>query len=183
MPQESGSIGLDYTVRETVELYSAPYPSPLAVDEVVELVGLESAVNARTRTLSGGQRRRLDLAVAVAGNPELLFLDEPTTGFDPRPAGARGSSSTTSARSARPSCSTHYMDEAQNLAGRVAVIARGRIVAEGPPALLGGRDDGVALIRFRLPTGVDPAALPLRRYRGRRSTTGSSACGPRRRAS
>jgi ABC-2 type transport system ATP-binding protein len=161
VPQESGT-GMEFTVRETIELYSAAYPAPLPADEVVELVGLEDSRDALVRTLSGGQRRRLDLALAVAGNPELLFLDEPTTGFDPS-ARRRSWSLVENLRSLGKTIllTTHYMDEAQNLADRVAVMARGRIVAEGPPALLAGRANGVALVRFRLTDGVDRASLPL----------------------
>jgi ABC-2 type transport system ATP-binding protein len=161
VPQES-SVGLDFTVRESIALYSAAYPRPLAVDEVTELVGLEDSRDALVRTLSGGQRRRLDLALAVAGDPELLFLDEPTTGFDPS-ARRRSWSLVERLRSLGKTIllTTHYMDEAQNLADRVAVMAHGRIVAEGPPAMLAGRANGSALVRFRLPEGVDRASLPL----------------------
>jgi ABC-2 type transport system ATP-binding protein len=159
--QESG-IGLELTVRETLELYSAAYPAPLPVDDVAELVGLEESRDALLRTLSGGQRRRLDLALAVAGDPELLFLDEPTTGFDPS-ARRRSWELVEKLRSLGKTIllTTHYMDEAQNLADRVAVIARGRIVAEGAPAMLAGRANGTALVRFRLPEGVGTDALPL----------------------
>ena len=138
--QESG-IGQDFTVRETIELFSAAYPEPLGADDAVELVGLEDALNARVRALSGGQRRRLDLALAVAGNPELLFLDEPTTGFDPS-ARRRSWLLIENLRSLGKTIvlTTHYMDEAQNLADRAAVLARGRIVAEGPPETLAGRE-------------------------------------------
>jgi ABC-2 type transport system ATP-binding protein len=161
VPQEGG-IGAEFTVRETLELHSAAYPAPLPVDEAAELVGLEGKRDALIRTLSGGQRRRLDLALAIAGNPELLFLDEPTTGFDPS-ARRRSWELVRNLRSLGTTIllTTHYMDEAQNLADRVAVLARGRIVAEGPPEMLAGRENGVALIRFRLAEGVDPAKLPL----------------------
>jgi ABC-2 type transport system ATP-binding protein len=159
--QESGTW-MEFKVRETIALYSAAYPAPLAVDEVTELVGLEDNREALVRTLSGGQRRRLDLALAVAGDPELLFLDEPTTGFDPS-ARRRSWSLVERLRSLGKTIllTTHYMDEAQHLADRVAVMSRGRIVAEGQPDLLAGRADGVALVRFRLPDGVEPTSLPL----------------------
>jgi ABC-2 type transport system ATP-binding protein len=159
---QEGELGTDFTVRETIELYSAAYPAPLAVDEVVKLVGLEGKRDARIRTLSGGQRRRLDLALAIAGNPELLFLDEPTTGFDPS-ARHRAWELVENLRSLGTTIllTTHYMDEAQNLADRVAVLSRGRIVAEGPPEFLAGRENGAALIHFRLAQGVDPEELPL----------------------
>ena len=159
---QEGELGTDYTVRETIELYSAAYPAPRTVDEAVELVGLESKRDARIRTLSGGQRRRLDLALAIAGNPELLFLDEPTTGFDPS-ARRHAWELVENLRSLGTTIllTTHYMDEAQSLADRVAVLSRGRIVAEGPPELLAGRENGVALIRFRLTPGVVAGELPL----------------------
>ncbi|HET9322343.1 MAG TPA: ABC transporter ATP-binding protein [Gaiellaceae bacterium] len=159
--QESG-FGLELTVREAIQLYSAAYPRPLPVDDVTELVGLEDSRDALVRNLSGGQRRRLDLGLAVAGDPELLFLDEPTTGFDPS-ARRRSWSLVENLRSLGKTIllTTHYMDEAQSLADRVAVMARGRIVAEGSPALLAGRANGAALVRFRLPQGLGRAQLPL----------------------
>jgi len=161
VPQEAG-VGNDLTVREAIVLYSAAYPEPLAADDVVELVGLEEKRNARTGTLSGGQRRRLDLALGIAGNPELVFLDEPTTGFDPS-ARRRSWELVRRLRSLGKTIllTTHYMDEAQNLADRVAVIASGRIVAEGAPETLAGRDHDAALIRFRLPANVELSELPL----------------------
>ncbi len=161
--QES-AMALELTVREAIELWSAAYPRPLAADDVAELVGLEESRDTRVRTLSGGQRRRLDLALAVAGDPELLFLDEPTTGFDPS-ARRRSWSLVDGLRSLGKTVllTTHYMDEAQSLADRVAVMARGRIVAEGPPAMLAGRAHGAALVRFRLPAsaGGGRFTLPL----------------------
>jgi ABC-2 type transport system ATP-binding protein len=159
---QEGGIGPDFTVRESIELYSAAYPSPLAVDDAVGLVGLEDVRDARVRTLSGGQRRRLDLALAVAGDPELIFLDEPTTGFDPS-ARRNAWLLIENLRSLGKTIllTTHYMDEAQHLADRVGVLARGRIVAEGPPGMLAGRQNGTAVIRFRLPPGVDVADLPV----------------------
>jgi ABC-2 type transport system ATP-binding protein len=161
--QESG-VGTEFTVGETIDLYRAAYPAPLTVDEVIELVGLEEKRDAQIRTLSGGQRRRLDLALAIAGNPELLFLDEPTTGFDPS-ARRRSWELVENLRSLGTTIllTTHYMDEAQHLADRVAVLARGRIVAEGAPDMLAGRENGVAVVHFRLPSGVEPAELPLPR--------------------
>jgi ABC-2 type transport system ATP-binding protein len=159
--QESG-IGLELTAREAIELYSAAYPRRLPANDVIELVGLEESRDVLIRNLSGGQRRRLDLALAVAGDPELLFLDEPTTGFDPS-ARRRSWSLVENLRSLGKTIllTTHYMDEAQNLADRVAVLARGRIVAEGAPAMLAGRANGSALVRFRLPDGVETGAVPL----------------------
>jgi ABC-2 type transport system ATP-binding protein len=145
------------TVAESIEMYSGYYPHPRPVDEVIELVGLAAKRNARVVTLSGGQQRRLDVAIALAGDPELLFLDEPTTGFDPS---ARHEAwevvRSLSALGKTVLLTTHYMDEAQNLADRVAVMAGGRIVAEGTPSTLGGREALRATVRFRLPAGVAP---------------------------
>ena len=144
------------TVGETVELFRRLYPHPRPVDEVVETVGLQEKRDTRVGKLSGGQQRRLDVAVALAGDPQLLFLDEPTTGFDP--AARRGAwDMIRNLRSLGKTIllTTHYMDEAQHLADEVAVIARGRIVARGTPATLGGRDTGGTIIRFRLPPGSE----------------------------
>ncbi len=161
------SIGLDpyLTVRETVELYAGYYPAARDVDEVLELVGLAEQRDVRVRRLSGGQQRRLDVAVALVGDPELLFLDEPTTGFDP---GARRNAwdmiRDLAALGKTVFLTTHYMDEAEALASRVAVIAAGRIVAEGPPRSLGDRHLAWARIRFRLPSdaGMPPVTGSVR---------------------
>jgi ABC-2 type transport system ATP-binding protein len=153
------STGVDQylTVRETVEQYAGLYPAPRDVDEVVALVGLGEKRDTRVLKLSGGQQRRLDVAVALAGDPEVLFLDEPTTGFDP---GARRNAwemvKALAALGKTILLTTHYMDEAQSLADRVAVIARGEIVAEGPPATIGGRHRADATLRFTLPPEVSP---------------------------
>jgi len=152
--------GLDpyLTVTETVRLFGRYYPRPRRAEDVIDLVGLSEKRNARVTTLSGGQQRRLDVAVALVGDPDLLFLDEPTTGFDPsarREAWEVVKSLASLGKTVL--LTTHYMDEAQYLADRVAVIAAGQIVAEGPPATIGHRDLGVARIRFRLPDG---AVLP-----------------------
>ncbi len=158
------STGIDpyLTVRETVELYARYFPHPRDVDEVIDLVGLTEKRDARVIRLSGGQQRRLDVAIALAGDPELLFLDEPTTGFDP---GARRNAweivRNLASLGKTVFLTTHYMDEAENLANRVAVIARGEIVAEGPPGLLGGRHLAETLIRFRIGSGASgPPAVP-----------------------
>jgi ABC-2 type transport system ATP-binding protein len=150
------STGVDpyLTVRETVALYAGFYPSPRDVDEVVDLVGLAEKRSTRVNKLSGGQQRRLDVAVALAGDPELLFLDEPTTGFDPnarRNAWEIVKNLTTIGKTIF--LTTHFMDEAQYLANRVAVIATGRIVAEGTPATLGGRDRMQTRVRYLVPVG------------------------------
>ncbi len=157
--QESG-LDPAITVREAVELYSAAYPRPRDAREVIELVGLEGKADARAETLSGGQRRRLDLALGIAGDPDLIFLDEPTTGFDPA-ARRQSWELISSLRSLGKSIllTTHYMDEAQQLADRVVVIARGRVIAEGTPDSL-GRDGGDAVISFRLPSYHEDLPLP-----------------------
>lgn len=147
------STGIDpfLTVRETVELYSGYFPHPRNVDEVIDLVGLAEKRTTRVNKLSGGQQRRLDVAIALAGDPELLFLDEPTTGFDPN---ARRNAweivKNLVGLGKTVFLTTHFMDEAQYLANRVAVISHGEIVAEGPPDTLAGRDTMRARIRFRV---------------------------------
>jgi ABC-2 type transport system ATP-binding protein len=150
------STGVDpfLTVRETVDMYRGYYPHPRPVDEVIDVVGLSEKRDTRVNKLSGGQQRRLDVAIALAGDPELLFLDEPTTGFDPS---ARRNAwqivRNLIALGKTVFLTTHYMDEAQYLAKRVAVIAKGVIVAEGPPATIGGRDTAQTMIRFRVEDG------------------------------
>jgi ABC-2 type transport system ATP-binding protein len=156
---QEGGLDSTITVREAVELYSAAYPHPRDAREVIELVGLEAKSEMRVETLSGGQRRRLDLALGIAGDPDLIFLDEPTTGFDP--AARRQSWELISGlRSLGKTIllTTHYMDEAQQLADRVVVIARGRVIAEGTPDSLGR--DGDAVVSFRLPVHHDGLPLP-----------------------
>ncbi len=145
------------TVTETVTMYASYYPNPRSPAEVVDLVGLTEKRDSRVTTLSGGQLRRLDVAVALAGDPDLLFLDEPTTGFDPS---ARREAwevvKNLASLGKTVLLTTHYMDEAQYLADRVAVIAAGRIVAEGTPDTLGNRDHARAHIRYRVPDGTNP---------------------------
>jgi ABC-2 type transport system ATP-binding protein len=149
------------TVRECLELYAGYYRAPRDIGETIELVGLEGKSDTVGEQLSGGQRRRLDVALALIGDPELIFLDEPTTGFDPSArraawevvSGLRDLGKTVF-------LTTHYMDEAENLADRVAVIAGGRIVAEGTPDMLGGREQMPATIAFTLPDRLVPDDLP-----------------------
>src|SRR5215467_9678889 len=151
----------ELTAAECLELYAGYYPAPRGVGETLELVGLSDKAGSITGRLSGGQRRRLDVALALIGDPELLFLDEPTTGFDPSArraawemiAGLRALGVTVF-------LTTHYMDEAEHLADRAAVIARGQIVAEGTPATLAGREHAPAEIRFSLPPGTTAEELP-----------------------
>jgi ABC-2 type transport system ATP-binding protein len=139
------------TVRESLELYAGYYSAPRSVEETMDLVGLAAKAAARTGSLSGGQQRRLDVGMALIGDPELLFLDEPTTGFDPSArrqawetiAGLRDLGKTVF-------LTTHYMDEAQRLADRVAVISRGEVVARGTPEDLGDRAARPTRITYRL---------------------------------
>jgi ABC-2 type transport system ATP-binding protein len=150
------------TVREAIDLYGAAYPNPRPADEVMELVGLAKQADTRAGALSGGQRRRLDLALGICGDPELVFLDEPTTGFDPA---ARRQSWELISRLRELGktilLTTHYMDEAQHLADRVVVIANGHVIAEGTPDTLGRDRAELALISFRVPTDLDAGDLPL----------------------
>ena len=157
--QESRPLGA-LTVKETLRLYAAYFPTPHTVDEVIQLVGLEEQINQRAGRLSGGQVRRLDVGIALIGRPELVFLDEPTTGFDPEArrqfwdviSGLRDLGTTVF-------LTTHYMDEAQVLADRVAVLRDGKIAALGTPAELQALRGDVE-IRFTLPPGLELAALP-----------------------
>ena len=146
------------TVRETLKLYAGYYRAPRDVDETIALVGLEEKADARAGKLSGGQQRRLDVAMALIGDAELLFLDEPTTGFDPS-ARRQAWEVIASLRELGKTVflTTHYMDEAQYLADRVAIIRDGVIVAQGAPNELGGRAEAASRISFALPPG---AALP-----------------------
>ena len=152
------STGVDryLTVRETIAMYASFYRHPRPVEEVIQLVGLEEKRTVRVLKLSGGQQRRLDVAIALVGNPELLFLDEPTTGFDPS---ARHEAweviKNLATLGMTVLLTTHYMDEAQYLADRVAVIVAGQIVADGPPATLGDRNLAKTRIRYRRPVGED----------------------------
>jgi ABC-2 type transport system ATP-binding protein len=126
------------TVREAVQHFGKAYHRPRDADETIQLVGLSEKADARTRELSGGQRRRLDLALALVGDPELVFLDEPTTGFDPAARRtAWGVVRALKELGKTVLLTTHYLDEAQELADRVAIVKEGRIVAEGPPDQLG----------------------------------------------
>jgi ABC-2 type transport system ATP-binding protein len=151
-----------YTVRQVLRRNAGYYPSPRPVDEVIELIGLTEKRDERIKRLSGGQQRRLDVGLGIIGNPELLFLDEPTTGLDP--SGRRetwelirrlaGGGTTVL-------LTTHYMDEVDALADRVAVLSNQQIVASGTPSSIGGRDLGSVTIRFRLPEAVSPESLPV----------------------
>jgi ABC-2 type transport system ATP-binding protein len=151
----------ELTVEECVSLYAGYYPKSRPVHETLGLVGLGDRLASRCGQLSGGQRRRLDVALALIGDPELLFLDEPTTGFDPSArhaawdviSGLRDLGKTIF-------LTTHYMEEAQRLADRIAVIAKGRVVAEGTPASIGERATKASTVRFTLPPIISVADLP-----------------------
>ncbi len=149
------------TVRECLTMYAGYYPRPLPVSRVLELTGLSGKADSRCDQLSGGQQRRLDVALALIGDPELIFLDEPTTGFDPSArrqtwevvSGLRDLGKTIF-------LTTHFMDEAESLADRIMILAAGRIVAEGTPQTIGGRDVGSTVISFTLPEGVTAGQVP-----------------------
>jgi len=149
------------SVRECLALYAGFYLAPRDIDETIDLVGLTDRAGTLGTRLSGGQRRRLDFALALIGDPELIFLDEPTTGFDPSArraawevvAGLRRLGKTIF-------LTTHYMDEAEYLADRITVLSAGRIVAEGAPRTLGGRDHMTTTISFALPADLQPRDLP-----------------------
>jgi ABC-2 type transport system ATP-binding protein len=146
---QHSELSPNLTVRETHAMFAGYYRRPRAVDEVIELVGLTEKRDARVKTLSGGQKRRLDLGVALVGNPDLVFLDEPTTGFDP--AARRAAWDMIRAlRSLGTTIllTTHYLDEAQQLADRVAVLRDGEIVRQGTPTELIG-DSGLTAVRYR----------------------------------
>lgn len=156
----------ELTVGETLRHFAGYYPAPRPVEEVIELVGLTESIDRRVRTLSGGQRRRLDVAIGIVGRPRLLFLDEPTTGFDPQ---ARRQFWTLVRELADGGTTilltTHYLEEAEALADRVTVLAGGRVVADGNPASLGDRADAKAVVSWiegnelREVESDDPATL------------------------
>jgi ABC-2 type transport system ATP-binding protein len=158
--QECG-IDRYLTVEEVLRMHAGYYPAPRAVAETIEMVGLEEKRTSRVKTLSGGQQRRLDVALGIIGDPDLLFLDEPTTGFDPS---ARRQAwelvHTLRGLGKTVLLTTHYMDEAQSLADRVIVITRGRVIAEGTPATIGGRAQARTRIAFAWPADRPLDGLP-----------------------
>ena len=159
---QEGAVERELSVREALSIYGGMYPRRLDPDHLIDLVGLTEKADARIKTLSGGQQRRLELALGLVGDPDLLFLDEPTTGFDPSARRqAWGILENLTSMGKTILLTTHYMDEAQHLADRIAIIDRGKIVAEGTPETLGGRADGKSVIRFVLPDGVGPEELPI----------------------
>ena len=149
------------TVGELLRLHAGYYPHPLDPEQVLEMVDITEKADAKVKTLSGGQQRRVDLALGLIGDPELVFLDEPTTGFDPTARRAAWSIVSNLRELGKTVLlTTHYMDEAQNLADRVVVVARGQVVAEGAPDEIGGRGDAEAQVRFVLPRGIALTDLP-----------------------
>lgn len=149
------------TVRETLAMYAGYYPHPRSVDETIQMVGLLAKSDTRAGRLSGGQKRRLDVGLALIGNPELIFLDEPTTGFDPE-ARREAWDVIASMRDLGKTIvlTTHYMEEAQRLADQIAVFADGQIVARGTPNEIGGRGELPSRVEFTLPTRIEPTDLP-----------------------
>ncbi|MEN8040782.1 MAG: ABC transporter ATP-binding protein [Actinomycetota bacterium] len=149
------------TVTEAIDVYGRMYPHQRPTDELIDIVGLREKRDSRIKALSGGQRRRLELALGIVGDPDLIFMDEPTTGFDPsarRQAWSIVQNLTSLGKTVL--LTTHYMDEAQVLADRVAVIAQGKIVAEGTPESLGGREDAASVISFH-PEGASLDGFPF----------------------
>ena len=158
--QEAG-FEENFTPRELIRLHAGYYPHPRPVSEVITLTGLDEKADARVSTLSGGQKRRLDLALGIVGDPDLLFLDEPTTGFDPT-ARRRAWDLVQSLRAlgATILLTTHYLDEAEHLADRVVVIDHGRVLAQGTPEELAAAAGAETVISFRIPSGLSPADVP-----------------------
>jgi ABC-2 type transport system ATP-binding protein len=151
------------TVHETLSRTAGFYSNPRPVDETIGMVGLADKAGSRINKLSGGQKRRLDVAYGIIGNPRMLFLDEPTTGFDPSARrGAWEMVSELRTLGTTILLTTHYMDEAQALADHIVVIGDGTVVGQGTPDDLGGRDTAALHIRFRLPAGVNPDVLPVK---------------------
>ena len=151
---QTTSVDQYLSVSETVNLFRGYYPNPLPLDVVLEATGLTEQARVRVGKLSGGQQRRLDVAVGLAGNPELLFLDEPTTGFDPSARrGAWDMVKNLQNLGKTILLTTHYMEEAEDLADRVGIMVEGRVVVEGPPQEIAG-SGGATLIRIRLPDGA-----------------------------
>ena len=152
------------TVRECLEMHAGWYRAPRDVDETLALAGLTGRAGRYGAQLSGGERRRLDVALALVGDPELVFLDEPTTGFDP--AARRAAWDTIAGLrdlGVTILLTTHYMEEAERLADRIVVLTDGLVRAEGPPATLGARDRAAATVRFTLPAGAElPGELAAR---------------------
>ncbi|GGS71896.1 ABC transporter [Nonomuraea spiralis] len=160
VPQTTGAYA-DLTVREVVEHFAAFYPAPLPAAQVIDMVGLGAQECKQAQTLSGGQLRRLDVAVGVVGDPDLIFLDEPTTGLDPEARMEAWDLVRFFADQGKTTVlTTHYLDEVEALAQRAAVIVAGRIVETGPVSELGGRRDTPATVSFTLTAELSAAELP-----------------------
>ena len=159
---QSGGIETMLTCREVLDLYRGFYRSPLPTHDLLALVGLTEQASTRVQRLSGGQQRRIDLALALAGDPDLVFLDEPTTGFDPA-ARHRAWDTIDGLRSLGKTIvlTTHYLEEAEALADRIIVLADGAIVAEGPPGTLGNRHEAPSRVTFTAIEGRLPTELPV----------------------
>ena len=154
---QTSGVENEFTVREVIDLYASAYRRRRTLDEVIELAGLEEKVDARVGSLSGGQRRRVDLALSIIGRPDVLFLDEPTTGFDP--AARRKSWDLIEALGddgVTVLLTTHYLDEAEHLADRVGMLASGKMIAEGTPAQLIEKISGT-VVSFMLPHSIETA--------------------------
>ena len=157
---QSSRMPPELTVAELVGRYAGYYPHPREVDETIELVGLTDKRTARAGRLSGGQQRRLDVALALVGDPELVFLDEPTTGFDPAARRSAWSMIEDLRQLGKTVIlTTHYMEEAEFLADHIAILVKGDVVAEGSPTTIGGREHAPVEIRFRPPPDFDPAVV------------------------
>ena len=167
---QEAALDEEFSVRELARMYAGFYPAPRPVDEVIELVGLADKADARIATLSGGQRRRADLALGLIGDPDLLYLDEPTTGFDPSARHAAWEMLEGLRELGKTILlTTHYMDEAEHLADRVAVIAAGRLLALGTPDELAERQMALTtVITFVVPAIDSGPALPRLHGRVRR---------------
>lgn len=160
---QSASVDPQLTVAEALRLFARLYPRPLPVAEVLDVIGLAAGGSARIGTLSGGQRRRVDLGLGIIGRPDLLFLDEPTTGLDPEARRALWKAiENLTAGGTTVLLTTHYLDEAQQLASRLIVLAAGRIVADASPDQLRSRGNARTAIRLPLPSGVPVDELPPR---------------------
>jgi ABC-2 type transport system ATP-binding protein len=155
---ENGTL---LSVRETLTMYAGYYENPRSVDETIHMVGLSEKSDTRAGRLSGGQKRRLDVALALIGDPDLIFLDEPTTGFDPE-ARREAWKVIASMRDLGKTIllTTHYMEEAQILADQIAVFSGGEIVAQGTPDAIGGRKSLPSRIEFSIPTRLEATDLP-----------------------
>ncbi|WP_329367963.1 ABC transporter ATP-binding protein [Streptomyces sp. NBC_00669] len=160
VPQDMGSFD-QLTVKEVVSHFASLYPDPLPVGSVIERTGLGEKANERTGRLSGGQQRRLDIALGIVGRPELVFLDEPTTGLDPQARRVTWDLiRALAADGTTLMLTTHYLDEVEVLCDRVAILLRGKVAEEGAPADIGGRADGEAVIEFHAAGALHGVELP-----------------------